>query len=507
MVAALETGPRLAAALEARDDEIMGGLLAQWLRYYGPIPTAQVSAVFGLDKDRLDALLEDLVQDEELVMDRLLAGSDETLLCDRENLEALLRISRARARPVVKPLPAERLPCFIAAQQGLVRRGTGLDDMRERWEKLFGLCLPARLWEEEVLPARLEGYSPRWLDTLFQEAGLLWFASGKQRVGFCFSADAELYVKAAAEGDPAADSIIPAGPGKYGFWDLVDTTRLESGKLAGILWDLAWKGEVSADSFQPVRRGISSGFTPEEAAAAAREARGARGSFARWQSSRPAAGSWFRMPASRRKAPDALEEEENSRERIRQVLLRYGVIFREILEQELPTMRWSRLFRSLRLMEFSGEVVTGRFFDGVQGLQFASPSALESLAAEPPEDAVFWMNAADPASLCGMGLESLKELLPSRLPTTHMVFHGWKIVLVSRRMGRDLEFRVPPEEPRIPEYMGFVRTLTGRDREPLPAVHVLTVNGQPVGTSPYRPALMEAGFVDDYKRLSYRARG
>jgi len=523
VMAALETGPRLSTALEKGDDETLGELLAQWLRYYGPVSPSNVRSVFGLDADRLDALLEDLAQDEELVVDRLLAGSEETLICDRENLEALLRISRAQARPAVQTLPAERLPYFVAAQQGLVRRGTGLDDMKERWERLFGICLPARLWEEEVFPARLEGYSSRWLDTLFAEAGLRWFGAGKERVGFCFSADAELYAAGAREGGHAAESPAPAGghaaespapadaviprgsAGKYGFWDLVDSTKLDSAALAGILWDLAWKGEVSADSFQPVRRGISNGFVAEEAGAEARTRRGTRGGFSRWQSSRPAAGSWFRMP--RRPEPDALEEEEDSRERIRQVLQRYGVIFREILEQELPSLRWSRLFRSLRLMEFSGEVVTGRFFDGVHGLQFAAPAALDSLAAPVREDAIFWMNAADPASLCGMGLESLKEALPSRLATTHIVFHGHRVVLVSRRMGRDLEFRAPPEEPRVADYLGFVRALTGRDREPLPAVHVLTVNGQPVGTSPYRAALMDAGFVDDYKRMSYRARG
>jgi ATP-dependent Lhr-like helicase len=373
--------------------------------------------------------------------------------------------------------------------------------MKERWERLFGLCMPAHLWEQEVFPARLSGYSPRWLDTLFQEGGLLWFGSGKQRIGFCFGPDAELYVQPGSKGSEAA-GILPSPSGKYGFWDLADATKLDSGKLTETLWDLAWKGEVSADSFQPVRKGIASGFRPE---AAGREV-SARGSFARWQSARPAAGFWFRLLPPDTGAQDALDQEEDARERIRQVLQRYSIVFREILEQELPTLRWSRLFRSLRLMEFSGEVVAGRFFEGIHGLQFASPSVLESLAAEPLADAVFWMNAADPASLCGMGPDPLKRMLPSRLPTTHIVFRGFKVVLVSRRMGRDLEFRVPPEDERIPQYLGFVRDLTSRDQHPLQAVHVLSVNGVPVGNSPYRQGMLQAGFVEDYKRLSYRAR-
>ena len=179
-------------ALE-KDDEALGRDRRPVAAIFRPHPSLTVSLIFGVDHDRVDAILDDLVQEEVVVVDRLLAGSEDLLICDRENLEALLRISRARARPVVEPLPAQRLPYFVAAHQGLVHRGTGLDDMKERWEKLFGIGLPARLWEEEVFPARLDAYTGRWLDTLFSEAGLVWLGCGKQRVGFCFGPDAELY--------------------------------------------------------------------------------------------------------------------------------------------------------------------------------------------------------------------------------------------------------------------------------------------------------------------------
>jgi ATP-dependent Lhr-like helicase len=210
---------------------------------------------------------------------------------------------------------------------------------------------------------------------------------------------------------------------------------------------------------------------------------------------------------------DALDEEEIARDRIRQLLRRYGVLFREILEYELPPLRWSRVFRSLRLMEFSGEVVAGRFFEGIRGLQFADPSVIDEWGgAESAEhgvahgDEVWWMNAADPASLCGMDIEALKPALPSRLPTTHVIFHGNRVVLVSRRMGRELEFRAPPDSPRIRDYLSFVKVLTGREWRPMSAVRVETVNDVPVGESPYRERLLECGFVEDYRRLTYRAR-
>ena len=116
------------------------------------------------------------------------------------------------------------------------------------------------------------------------------------------------------------------------------------------------------------------------------------------------------------------------------------------------------------------------------------------------------MNAADPASLCGVDVEALKGILPARLPTTHVVFHGRSVVIVSRRRGVDLEIRVPPDAPRLADYLGFIKVLTGREWRPMSAVRVERINGEPAVGSPYRPVLAAFGFVDDYRRLVYRAR-
>ena len=257
------------------------------------------------------------------------------------------------------------------------------------------------------------------------------------------------------------------------------------------------------------RRGIAHGFRVEPVA---REDGRRRRGLDRWQASRPGGGFWFRVEQGAGPR-DALDAEEISRDRIRQVLQRCGVVFRELLEVELPPLRWSRLFRSLRLMEFSGEVVAGRFFDGVSGLQFALPSALEELSAlgeraadgAEKSDKVWWLNAADPASLCGVEVTGLKASLLSRLPTTHVVFHGSSVVLVSRRKGRELEIRVPPDAPRIPDYLSFLKVLTGREQRPMNAVHVERINGEPALQSPYKGRLIECGFAEDYRRLTFRA--
>ncbi|MFI5369514.1 MAG: ATP-dependent helicase, partial [Spirochaetia bacterium] len=360
-------------------------LLSEWLRYYGPVEPSFVARVLGLTADGVESLIQDLAEEEQVVLDRLAAGSETLLVCDRENLEILLRISRAQARPEVRALPVERLPLFIAETQGLTERGGGPEEMKGRWEKLFGLPLAARAWEEEVFPARLQDYRTRWLDSLLAESGLLWLGCGAQRLTFCFREDAELFLESTPD-TAGVEALFGPGAGKYSFWDLADRMGLSSAELTARVWDLAWKGLISCDSFSALRKGMDSGFRAEEAPRdgmrpgvprMGRRAPGrGRPGFDRWQATRPSAGFWFRVTRGDEER-DALEEEEVARDRIRQLLQRYGVLFREILEYELPPLRWSRVFRSLRLMEFSGEVVAGRFFEGIRGLQFADPSLIQ----------------------------------------------------------------------------------------------------------------------------------
>jgi ATP-dependent Lhr-like helicase len=146
------------------------------------------------------------------------------------------------------------------------------------------------------------------------------------------------------------------------------------------------------------------------------------------------------------------------------------------------------VFRALRLMELGGEVVAGQFFVGVPGLQFASPGALRRLREGVPEDHVWWVNAADPASPCGLGLD-LPAGLPHRLATSHLVFHGRRLVVVSERRGRVLEVRVGPDHPDLPRYLTFLKVLLTRSVRPMRAVVVETVNREPAAAGPYRPAL------------------
>jgi ATP-dependent Lhr-like helicase len=162
------------------------------------------------------------------------------------------------------------------------------------------------------------------------------------------------------------------------------------------------------------------------------------------------------------------------------------------------------VFRALRLMELGGEILSGRFFEGVPGVQFISTAAFARLERGLPEGVPWWLAAQDPACACGLGLPGLD--LPPRLAGTHLVYHGPRLVLVSRSRGRELEFRLDPEDPLLPACLAIFPAHFRREYHPWNAVRVALINGGPARSSPYKAALLASGFVEEYRGLVLRAR-
>jgi ATP-dependent Lhr-like helicase len=350
-----------------------------------------------------------------------------------------------------------------------------------------------------VLPARLATYSTAWLDSLMQTSGLSWFGCGEQRLSFAFPEELGLFRE--QEGDtqvPAAawGKLVPDPEGRYGFPTIRSLSGKPADSLSRELWMLAWQGAVSNDAFVAVRKGILNRFRPP----AEEPGRMRRSLASRWQAGVRSAGNWYGLPVEV-PPPDPLEREETNKERVRVLLERYGIIFRELLLRELPPLQWQRLFRTLRIMELSGELLSGSFFHGIPGLQFISHEAFRMLTQGLSTDAIYWLNAADPVSLAGLGLEGLKDGLPPRIPGTHLVYHGTRLVVVSRRFGRELRIDVEPDDPHLPDYLAFFRILLSREFNPRKIISVERINGITAAESAYRQTLVAFGFQESYKGL------
>ena len=147
--------------------------------------------------------------------------------------------------------------------------------------------------------------------------------------------------------------------------------------------------------------------------------------------------------------------------------------------------------------------MSGIFFHGIPGPQFISHRALHRLQRKLPEDAIYWINATDPASLCGIQLDSIRGMLPPRIPTTHLVFRGNRLTVVSKRNGKDLTFHIPPEDPDLPEYMVSLCHLLTRKFQPVRRITIEAINGERAPQSAYVSVLRR--FFDvtvDYRNVT-----
>ena len=482
--AALDGSPTSSEAREAlarlRDppvpDEPLVALLRGTLRHDGPRTRSDLERALGRP---VDSALAQLHEDGGVILDEITDGAREPEVCDARNLAWLLRLMRTAAQPAVEPLPPDALAPFLARQQRL-GRAKALPDVMER---LFGYLAADRLWEEEILPARLMPYRASWLDQLVAETELQWYGQGERRVFFAPASEWDLYGDGSTEGT-SDDDLLPHIPGRFSLEDLLARRPgADSGDLTRSLWDLTWRGRVTNDSPAALREAIASGFRFREPPARRPPAgRRVRARFSDWRARRAFTGVWFRVPDCSDSA-DPVEEEERNRERARVLLDRYGILFRELVAREVPALQWRRLFRTLRVLELGGEVIGGHFFSGIRGLQFIAPALLERGG----ETRIWWVNATDPASPCGLSLEGLD--LPHRVVTTHLVFRGRELVVVSRRRGRRLEIRTEPGDRDLGELLGFLNIQLTREVRPRRSILVEEINGRPASSSPFRAAL------------------
>ncbi|MDR3166492.1 MAG: DEAD/DEAH box helicase [Treponema sp.] len=546
--------------------------LGPWLRYEGPLPLSRISALFGLrpaeGEAAVDALVEagelvrgvaltggaapagdsgdsslsrdrdDLICDRENCFPGYLARDWDDLICDRENLELLLRVSRRRSRPLVRERPAALLIPYLARRQGLLFRspgrdaaGTGPENRSPPWERLRGFVAPVKLWESDFFPARQEGYQGRDLDREIGEGKILWYGAGKGRAGFCRPEELDLVLpdgSAGTEGDFPGDVFFDR---PRDFWEIKDHFQLETSDCAKLLLEAAWQGRLTADSWEPIRRGITLGWTPGEGLPEGPEKRGGIGSRSpglpgfygsrrlpralrdRWKHGAPVQGHWFSLDRdySGPDIPDSgdyalgdldpWDEEELNRGRVRLLLERWGVLCRPLLEREEPPLSWGRLLPAMRRMELAGELTVGRFFAGINSLQFAAPGIVGELELAESQGGIYWMNAADPGSPAGLGLTGLDPRIPPRLASSRLCFRGTEFLAAANRGARDLRLFFSPEDPDLMEALAFLKVPRTRQINPEKRVLVETINGNPAALSPYGEALKALGFVPDRGKL------
>jgi len=463
----------LPSAPEEEDSSSLRAFLTQFLLFFGPLSESEIERGTGLGEESLRDALEDLTESGQVAAGSFLEKSEENVFCHSGNFEILLRMQK-KSRRQIRSLSGLEFQAFLAFRQGIAGEG----NLPLRLEELSGCPLPAKLLETMILPSRLASYRKSELDEFVRSHDLRFFGSPGQKIVFCMPEEIDLFHFE----DAQAPEYFPTS-GRFSLSELVDRTRRSTGELTSELWKAFFEASISCDSYEIVRKGLERKFKASEET----DLKSRRGGLRRWASSRPLNGLWYALLPS--PPADPLEEEERDRERARRLLLRYGVVFRELVEREL--FAWKKIYRALTMLELAGEAVAGRFVETGEGIQFVDPSLLEQ--EFPSASGYWWISAADPASLCGV----LSEL-PARRPTTSIVFNGNRVAMTAARKGRDVQLM--EENPSVSLLDLFVSAVS-RQFSPEKSVIIETINSVRASESEYATFFLENGFVRDYKNL------
>ena len=501
----------------------LDGLLARFARTHGPFLTPEPARRWGLPVGVVGDTLERLLAAGTILRGEFRPGGAERDWIDPDVLRLLRRRSLARLRKDVEPVDPAAFARFLPAWHGIaavgeapapLRQNAALERLAEVIDQLAGVALPASVLERDILPARVPGYQPRLLDELGTLGEVSWIGRGSLgrddgRV-VLLRPGRELLRPAPI----AADGDRPAGPrhdrirehlaarGASFYRELfVAAGGGRDREVLDVLWDLVWAGEVTNDTFAPLRAlrwkrptratrpagrpGRLTALGPPEAAG-------------RWSLVAPLPGS-----ATERLHATALA-----------LLDRHGVVTREAVAGEAIDGGFSAVYPVLRALEEAGRIRRGYFIDGLGAAQFAVAGAIERLRAarEPGRDAgersVFLLAATDPANPYGAAIawprrdEADRRPLP-RAAGAHVVIVDGVAVLYVDRGGGSIQVLPAGGERETAE--AAARALGGLLADgPRSELVITRVDGQPVAESSFRESLIGAGFVAGYRGLVLR---
>jgi ATP-dependent Lhr-like helicase len=496
-------------------------------------------------------------------------------------LRVLRRRSLARLRREVEPVEATAFARFLPAWQGVVpvsvpgaehsaplRGQAALERLAEVIDQLAGVPIPASVLERDVLPARVPGYQPRLLDELGALGEVAWIGCGPLgrddgRVALFRPGRGDL-LRAALAASRTGVSDQANGPRHAAIRDLLarrgasfyrEVFAAAGGgfdrEVLDSLWDLVWAGEVTNDTFAPLRAlrwkrpgrdrrprtGRLATLGPPEAAgrwslvdadAAAIRAAGPDTSAigAAGPGGAEAAGlggAEAAPPAAGVGAATAGVTASTATQRLHALALalldRHGVVTREAVMAEGVEGGFAAIYPVLRALEESGRIRRGYFVDGLGAAQFALAGAIDRLRAVREGDGagprVDLLAAADPAQPYGAALAWPRRDAADRRPFqraagAYVVLVDGAAVLYVERGGKGLVSFPDADDADDAERLGralvALRMLVvdGRLRE----LVVSRVDGEPLGpASPWRDRLVAAGFVAGYRGMALRPSG
>ncbi len=404
--------PGVASLDTTADDEAALALVRGHLEVSGPVTADDLAAATGLSPSAVAIALEGLRASGFAISGRFEPDLGEQW-CARRLLARIHGYTRDRRRAEVRPVSQQEWQGFLESWLHTAP-GTqlhGRAGLAEVIEQLQGFEIPAGEWEQ-LFAQRVESYRPEWLDDLCLSGEVVWGrlsllesaadpddpAAGEPRrsgrtpsrrtpITFMLRQDLPWLLQAhrgravpaeptAGSGREVLDALRSCGAQFHSELQAV-THRLPTEIEEG-LWDGVARGLIVADGFNAVRS-LLHARTRFARRQRPRSRSGSRGQRGTWRHG--VEGRWTLLPAVQ-----PIDDAEELAEAVAwQLLLRWGVVFRDVYLKERLAVPWREVLWALRRIEARGLIRGGHFIAGVTGEQFAEARAALRVRRAPTE--------------------------------------------------------------------------------------------------------------------------
>ncbi|WIB63820.1 ATP-dependent helicase [Curtobacterium sp. MCBD17_040] len=507
----------------------LGDLVGRYARSHGPFAAGEAATHLGLGVAVVTDVLRRLVADRRVVEGEFRPDRQGAEWCDAEVLRRIRTRSLAALRHEVEPVSADALARFLPAWQHVhtpeTRGGLrGVDGVLQVVDQLSGVAVPASAWESLVLPSRVVDYTPAMLDELTATGEVLWSGGGSLpgndgwvRLHLADTASTTLAEPSGADTTELQRDVLGAlaGGGAYFFRQLAQSVgSTDDQALATALWDLVWAGQITNDTFAPLRSVI--GGRTRAAAPRTRAYRGRRRPTLPAQSGPPTVGGrWSLLPLAE---PDQTVRAAALAE---QLLERHGVVTRGAVQVEGVRGGFAGVYRVLARFEETGRARRGYFVEGLGAAQFATGPTVDRLRtysqdidaaeADPKRRRVaITLAATDPANPFGAALpwpagdtdeDGSRGHRPGRKAGALVTIVDGRLAVYVERGGKSV-LTFTPDEPVL---AAAAQSIAATVRSGLGRLAVERVDGTFVLETPLGDLLRDAGFTATPQGLRLRA--
>ncbi|MBW7888251.1 MAG: DEAD/DEAH box helicase [Bacteroidetes bacterium] len=398
-------------------------LLLRRLRTHATATVFQLTHRYHCSADECEAVLHSAAQRENLFHGKLFADADEEYWCYRPNLDrmhkASISLRRKEIVPAMLPVFTQFLLCWQNRDPLYKEKSDGIISLLEKME---GFVFPNDMWETEIFKTRIQPYDGALLRSLLSRGEIFCIGaeSGKSQWILRGNGNYFLPEQTSEPLSSSAEKILQflKENGASFLSDLRDELHLSLSAFNKSLAELFWRGLITNDNFNELtnikRYRASETEFPNERfeivnpqrnpfrRTAMRTVRKAFRDAAGWN------GRWS-LVRTKHLLGSKISDEEKIRRQAQQLLLRYGIVAREIAKRENNLLPWQMLAMEFQRMEMRGEIRRGYFVQGLSGMQFALPEAvnvLETLKHETRSNELpVVLNACDPANPFGYGIE------------------------------------------------------------------------------------------------------